>query len=79
MYQPEPVTSLGDLPDLAAYIGRELSRIAEALPGDYLVIKVYHNPPAKVKEGMLVFADGTNWDPGSGRGLYLYDGGWQKV
>lgn len=31
-------------------------------PGEFLV------------EGMLAYADGTNWDPGSGQGLYRYTG-----
>lgn len=33
--------------------------------------------PAKRSEGMLVYADGTNWNPGSGAGVYSYNGsGW---
>ena len=31
--------------------------------------------PTTVTEGMLVFADGTNWDPGSGSGFYAYKSG----
>lgn len=28
--------------------------------------------PNKIWDGMLVRADGTNWDPGSGQGVYCY-------
>lgn len=31
--------------------------------------------PAKPREGMLRQADGTNWNPGSGAGIYRYTGG----
>lgn len=33
--------------------------------------------PSPVVEGMLAYADGTNWNPGSGRGFYKYIGSWQ--
>lgn len=32
-----------------------------------------HKPPAKPRNGMVRMADGTNWNPGSGRGYYGYD------
>lgn len=36
-------------------------------------------PPDPV-EGMVVWADGTSWNPGSGAGLYEYRGGaWHKL
>jgi len=40
-------------------------------------------PPGEYKrDGLLAYADGTNWDPGSGKGLYRYDGdttSWVKI
>lgn len=40
----------------------------------------YHANPTDPQEGMVVWADGTNWDPGSGAGLYEYRGGaWHKL
>lgn len=31
-------------------------------------------------EGMLIYANGQSWDPGSGAGLYLYESAtWKKV
>jgi len=43
---------------------------------------VSHNPPDRPRDGMMRIADGTDWDPGSGFGLYLYNGGtatWTKL
>jgi hypothetical protein len=36
---------------------------------------VLHAEPSKQVEGMIRQADGTNWDPGSGAGLYQFRGG----
>lgn len=36
--------------------------------------------PKNVARGMVRDADGTGWDPGSGAGLYWYDGSaWVKL
>lgn len=36
--------------------------------------------PDKPREGMIVSANGTDWDPGSGAGAYEYKGGaWVKL
>lgn len=36
--------------------------------------------PVDVEEGWVAFADGTNWNPGAGAGLYEYNGGvWVKL
>lgn len=41
---------------------------------------VQYAAPSKLREGMIRFADGTTWDPGSGKGLYIYyDGNWNKL
>jgi len=38
-----------------------------------------HVQPERLKDGLMVFADGTDWNPGQGRGVYFYDGGvWYK-
>lgn len=34
----------------------------------------------RAREGLIVGADGSNWDPGSGQGLYIYYGAaWHKL
>lgn len=36
--------------------------------------------PTKPRAGDLRFADGTNWNPGSGAGVYAYhSGSWNKL
>ncbi len=35
--------------------------------------------PEKPFRGQLVFADGVNWDPGSGPGVYVFDTVWVKL
>lgn len=35
---------------------------------------VTYAAPSKPRDGMRRYADGTQWNPGSGRGLYRYDG-----
>jgi len=42
--------------------------------------KVWHVAPPKPREGMLVYADGTDWNPGSGAGYYVYyAGAWHPM
>ena len=36
--------------------------------------------PARPREGLIVFADGTEWNPGGGKGAYQYlSGAWVKL
>jgi hypothetical protein len=36
--------------------------------------------PAKLFDGLTAFADGTNWNPGAGQGVYTYyAGAWNKL
>lgn len=35
--------------------------------------------PPKPLQGLLAYADGTNWNPGAGKGLYRYDSGWVRI
>lgn len=38
---------------------------------DQLILPWRHAPPSKFRPGMVVLADGTDWDPGSGMGMYV--------
>jgi len=41
-----------------------------------------HNAPDKLVDGMIRRADGSDWDPGSGEGLYQYNedtAAWTKL
>ena len=63
------------------WLNDELRRIAASMtqPTSQLFDEMTI-PPSSPKEGLVVFADGTAWNPGAGRGLYLYTGGaWTKL
>ena len=77
-YQPTPVPN--DAPQgLKAYLANELRKIASVL-SNRLQLPILGAEPEKIEEGMIVFADGTAWNPGSGRGFYGYrSGAWRKL
>jgi hypothetical protein len=60
---------------------QELNRIANGftVASQTTTLPVLTAEPSKPVEGQVVFADGTAWNPGSGRGLYYYDAGWQFI
>lgn len=60
---------------------REFERVQEALQEfDFLLLQELHEAPKKLKKGMIVLADGTNWNPGAGAGVYSYYGGvWNRL
>lgn len=88
-YEPS-IHSPRTVEDVSRWMTEELRRIAAVL-NDYRVMfigfEVWHEEPARVQEGMVVYADGTDWNPGlpavgaaAGRGLYLYqEGSWVKL
>lgn len=64
-------------PDAAAlpqFLDQELSNLerAQQEPVFFLSLAVSYAAPAKVRDGMVVCADGTKWNPGSGAGFYGY-------
>lgn len=77
-YSPTP---LGAVPktisEFAEYIYRELQRVSdEWYRGiDKVTLPELHVAPEKPRTGMVVLADGTNFNPGSGAGFYGYRGG----
>ena len=81
-YVPEALS--GNPPSvevLSTYIQRELSRISQSINSAYAQhVEKVSVVPAKPREGNLRYADGTNWDPGSGAGFYSYhDGAWRYL
>lgn len=79
--QPSKPPVIGDERTDAAlkYTSRELKELAVETPVDFLLLRKLHNAPKRVYDGMIVLADGTDWDPGSGAGYYGYNGGWNKL
>lgn len=62
---------------LRDFIARELEEISRALsePNQFLTLDTSYKAPSKLREGMIVLADGSSWNPGSGAGFYGYRGG----
>ena len=76
-YRPQmPPKDPARLPD---FLWAELNRLAQALAQAQRQVELLelHAEPAKLRNGMVVFADGTDWKPnGTGtRGVYRYDAG----
>lgn len=46
---------------------------------DFFHCRALHAAPIRPREGQIVVADGTDWDPGSGAGVYVYLGGGYKL
>lgn len=72
LYTPTPIES-DDPAELRRWIREELSRIAAVF--DIALarnVEFLNAAPAKPREGMITGADGTNWNPGSGKGVYVY-------
>lgn len=40
---------------------------------EHPILPIHYVAPDKPRLGQIVFADGTSWNPGSGRGVYCYD------
>ena len=68
--------------EFAVWILDELRHISDTvseLETDTVTLKEWNAEPAKLYNGLVAYADGTNWDPGSGRGVYAYENGAWKL
>lgn len=77
-YTPEP----GGETYSSEYLYRELMKISAqfALIAQGQELEYRTAAPAKPRDGMRVLADGTNWNPGSGKGMYVYiTNAWVKL
>ena len=76
VWQPEPAPL--DPQQLPLYVEEQLRLLGAALEEVSNVQLVELNvEPARPRDGLIVLADGTNWNPGSGAGYYGYqDGSW---
>lgn len=80
-YTPKSAPGANDIGQLKLYLQQELTRIGTAIAlleqGRFTVL---YSAPDRPREGQLVCADGTSWDPGSGAGYYRFDGAnWQFI
>ena len=80
-YQPGPLPL--DKDDLGLYIVDELKRLGDILFNQATFrLERVHSAPDKPRGGDIRYADGTNWNPGSGEGIYFYKettGAWVQL
>jgi len=85
MYRPKPPLLAVDpkLQPLLTWMMNELQGIAQGARDsvDSLQLNVLHKAPNKPRDGIIVCADGVNWQPlGAGGGYFGYFGGaWVKL
>ena len=78
-YQP------GSIPENPEYLGefliRELNKLGDIIYNvSQIRLEQTNVAPVKPRDGDIKYADGTNWNPGSGVGVYAYIGGaWTKL
>lgn len=60
--------------ELGAIGAQNFIRVDGTAPVDFINMEVLALAPSAPIDGTLAIADGAGWDPGSGKGLYRYDG-----
>lgn len=71
-----------ELTDLVAWVDEELRAVEASQYDDIIALELRptHREPIRPREGMIVYADGTDWNPGSGEGPYVYiNGAWASL
>jgi hypothetical protein len=69
IYNPTPPPA--EAGHLGTYLLSELQRVSDAIL-ESAKPPLFYAEPKNAQEGLLVRADGTGWNPGSGAGLYIY-------
>ena len=80
VYTPSALAAVS-LEELVRQLAREFDSVANALNLGLLQrVNFYHVEPGKPREGDIVGADGTDWNPGGGKGVYAYySSAWNKL
>lgn len=76
MYIPAELP-IDSIESLQIALNQELRKISEAFQtGEFETINLRKLNVAldKDRDGDVLYADGTNYDPGSGKGFYYFDG-----
>lgn len=80
-YTPRPFTGEQTPESIVTYLEEEFLIISQQFAEtSVLELRPVNVAPTKPREGMIVFADGTDWNPGAGKGVYTYlSGAWSKL
>ena len=78
-YEPGPLPE--QVEDLGGYVVSELKRLGSILLNlSIFRLEPVHIEPARPRKGDIRYADGTDWNPGAGEGIYWYNGtAWAKL
>lgn len=68
---PGNITTQADLIRYVQDLEQRLTLAMTALA--QMKMERMYAPPDRPRDGMLVLADGVDWNPGAGRGAYVYD------
>jgi len=73
-FAPGNPGNIQTMPDILRYVQDLESRLQAALTAlSQMKLERLHAPPDRPRDGQLFLADGVDWDPGTGRGVYVYD------
>ena len=80
-YNPARIGDVSNLEELRRYVEEELEKLSKEFNETIaLDLRTVHQEPKRPREGMIVSADGTDWNPGDGGGAYEFVGGvWRKL
>lgn len=80
-YSPKAMPPINDLETLRGYVEEELRSIERELSETVAVdLRPIYAAPTRPRNGMVVYADGTHWNPGAGEGLYAREASaWVKL
>lgn len=63
--------------ELVRWVKEELDKISVAISSLEYQYSPLYAEPERYSVGFIAYADGVNWNPGSGEGLYIYKStGW---
>ncbi len=71
-YTPDPAPE--NTEELPGYLANSLAKVGGMLNSATRNFAPLNEAPPKPTEGDIASADGDSWDPGDGRGLYMYNG-----
>jgi hypothetical protein len=80
-YEPSDFPEVEGNEELADFLWKEFQKLSAALlEVDGILLPELNVEPNKPRDGQIVLADGTNWNPGSGAGFYGRSAGsWVKL
>lgn len=79
-YLPAPAGQLPVNAEVRRFLEAELGKIADILNTDQIMLEPQAEAPLRPENGVIAYADGVNWNPGSGEGFYGYEAGaWAKL